>query len=465
MKENTFLSEALGSSAYDFSGEFTFGESNFRDISTDSRTITNGCWFLPIVGEQFDGHDYIEKALSTGAKGCFANREHRAKFESLKKNIIFVDDTLHCFQKMATYYLSQLQAIKIGITGSAGKTTLKNLVYAICSHFDKTVSTPKSFNNEVGVPKTAQLVDKDTRYAVFELAARHMGDIKLLTQIVEPDIVLCTNVGTAHLGEFGSIENLFNTKMEIFKFSPAQAIFIVNNDDPRIVKFCEDFAQKKILFGKDPKSDVVISPNHGDFSKIQLMCNGDEFEVEFPQPHQMNGVNAAAALAIAYALGLDLHESAEAILSYKEDKGRYSVKRTSEGQIFIDDSYNANPESMMYGLETVKESYKKEKKLLILGEMLELGDQSQKLHEQISEHIKNIPNVFALITIGNHSAKYADKLPNEVIHEHFSNINDFKAFIEADSFLLKSVDLFYLKSSLGVGLYDYAADLLKRASE
>ena len=97
--------------------------------------------------------------------------------------------------------------------------------------------------------------------------------------------------------------------------------------------------------------------------------------------------------------------------------------------------------------------------------MLELGDQSQKLHEQISEHIKNIPNVFALITIGNHSAKYADKLPNEVIHEHFSNINYFNAFIEADSFLLKSVDLFYLKSSLGVGLYDYAADLLKRASE
>ena len=206
-----------------------------NQISTDSRHIKNGDLFIPLIGENFDGHNYIEKAIKSGASLALYEKNHWQPTN--EKNLVPVKSTLEAYQNIANYYRTLLDTKIIAITGSSGKTTLKELLHLVLSKLDKVNATKFNYNNEIGVPKTLLAMTNEDGFGVVEMGARHVGDISKLVKIAIPDIVILTSVGSSHIGEFGSIENIYKTKLEIIKDSGSGALKIGPADDQKISKY------------------------------------------------------------------------------------------------------------------------------------------------------------------------------------------------------------------------------------
>lgn len=378
--------------------------------STDSRTITHGEWFIPIVGAAFDGHNFIAEAISKGAQGFFyAPSQTSSLPHSLLAKGIAVRDTLEAFQKITSGWRQSLKNLTLAaLTGSSGKTTTKELLGLALKASGNTFATQASFNNEIGVPKTLQQLSPEHRYAAVEFGARMPGNIAFLCELGQPNVAGLLNVGSAHLGIFGSIENLLKTKLEIFNHSPSDAILVPFADDPRILKGAQSTGKKIISFGYSASSSVRI----GDFKwldgnrgmTVDLIYEEQASRLHFQVAHEMLPQNAAAALAMALACGAPRSRIEEGLVQFKGVKGRYQVHRLQHITL-IDDTYNANPASVAAGFQTLRKSFPHQSKVLILGDMLELGDESAKEHRKIgilaSEAVA--PNL--LITVGT-DAKY-----------------------------------------------------------
>ena len=365
-----------------------YGEDlSFRCLSIDSRAICEGDVYLALKGTQFDGHDFINDALAKGCVGVIGDKEPES-FGGRSMSYLQVTDTKQALSAVASYNRKQFSGKLIGLTGSAGKTSTKNMLRTILSEFGETTATDGNFNNEIGVPLTLLNIGFEDRFAVVEMGARKHGDIAYLSKIVQPDVALVLNAGSAHIEIFGSYEAIVETKGEIYDSLGAKGIGVLNFDDPAFMAWKERLGNKRsISFSSESKNADVFATEikcEFDGSSFALNYLKDCFPVQLPVPGVHQVQNALAAAAAAIAVGCDLEGIVRGLEKVGSSEGRMQTTRVGDISI-LDDSYNANPVSMKAALDVLvmQGGYR----VAVLGEMAELGAYSTEAHMDIASYL------------------------------------------------------------------------------
>ncbi|EAZ92533.1 UDP-N-acetylmuramoyl-tripeptide--D-alanyl-D-alanine ligase [Crocosphaera chwakensis] len=343
-------------------------------INTDTRFIDKNDIFIALKGEKFDGHSFIENAIAKGAIGVIVDHEVSV-ISSKRITQIIVKDTLIAYQEIANWWRNKLTIPIIGITGSVGKTTTKELIAAVLGVYGKVHKTQANYNNEIGVPKTLLSLTTNHDYAVIEMAMRARGEIALLSQIARPTIGIITNVGTAHIGRLGSREAIAEAKCELLAEMPKDSIAILNHDDQRLMETAARIWQgKTITYGLEG-GDIT-----GELLDNQILrVEGIDFPLPLPGRH--NALNYLAALAVTKQLNLDWNLLTQGV-TVDLPKGRSQQYSLSNNIVLLDETYNAGLESMKAALQLLKDTPGK-RHLAVLGTMKELGEASAQLHQEV----------------------------------------------------------------------------------
>lgn len=362
----------------------------FRGISTDTRIIQPGFLFWALKGKNFDGHTFWKTALDRGAKGLvLAYFPEGFKIEEIPKTIsvILVKDTLKALGDLGNFWRKKLKFQVIGITGSCGKTTTKELTFSILSLYFKTSKNLGNYNNLIGVPLSILSFKEDTEVAVLEVGTNAPGEIERLAQIIEPQISVLTCVYPAHLEGLGSVEGVLEEKIKLFEYTSSSGTLIYNYDQPMVRERTKLFSQRKISFGFNPEADFSISKVEVEESKIkaQVRYQGNIYPLEIPNFGKHYLLNLLAGLAVASCFELDLKEILENLGKKISLYSRIKVYKATDFWV-IDDTYNANPGSMKTALEFLLTLDVKEmKKVAILGDMKELGSYAKEFHREIGK--------------------------------------------------------------------------------
>ena len=377
-------------------------EIKFKGVSTDTRKTVTGRLFIALEGENFDGHLFTQRAEESGAKAIIAHKKVSTSLPT-----IIVQDTEKAYQKLATWYRQSLSPQIIAITGSNGKTTTKNMLDSILSLHAPTLSTQGNFNNHLGVPNTILKLTKNHQYCIIEMGANHEKEITLLCDIAKPDLALITNANNAHLGEFGSHENLVKAKGEIFKSLSQNGNALMNKESPHKSVWQQMSGTQKFTFFGNMSSIYASNIRHKRAHlNFDLHCNNDVINIKLAMVglHQIE--NALAAAACANELGVSLSLIREGLEKTTTEKGRLELLECERFTI-LDDSYNANPHSMKAAIDTLQ-SFSGEK-IAVLGSMAELGTNSIELHQEIGEYASQAA-LDKLYTIGKDSKHYNGEL-------------------------------------------------------
>jgi UDP-N-acetylmuramoyl-tripeptide--D-alanyl-D-alanine ligase len=384
----------LASAAVSMQGELHGDDRPFAGLSTDTRTLREGELFFALQGPNFDGHDYVNAAGQSGAAGAVVTR-----IEDNTVSEIAVDDTRAALGRLAAAWRDQQNATVIGITGSNGKTTVKELVRACLQQQAPTLATSGNLNNDIGMPLMMSRIEARHRFAVLEMGANHAGEIAYLTSLARPDAVLITNAAEAHLEGFGSVKGVSRAKGEILMDEKRPAVAILNADDQYFgywSSLVED--TRRISFGLGGDADVRAEniETRSQASRFDLHLPDEAIDIGLPLSGLHNVRNACAAAAVAYALGVDMQKIKKGLESVEPVGGRLQALPCINGATLFDDSYNANPLSVIAAAEFLAglhgESW------LVLGDMKELGDDAAELHRGVGEAARacGIDRVFAL---------------------------------------------------------------------
>ena len=381
------------------------------NVSTDSRTIAAGDLFIPLVGEKFDGHAYLDGALARGAAGCLTMRAP-AQLQP-GKFYILVDDTLLALRALASWYRGRFTLPVVQITGSAGKTTTKEMVAAVLAQRFETLKTEANYNNHIGAPLTLLRLTPEHRAAVIETGMNHFGEIRYLGEMVRPDIAVITNVGDAHIENLGGTRaGTLRAKSEIFENLSPDGIAVLNGDDELL--HTVTLPQRIIRCGKGENCDVRVT-DIADRGLEGLSCTvrtaKAAYPLEIPSPGAYMIYPAAMAAAIGEYLGLTAEEIVRGVAAYVPTGSRMHLIRRPENRLIIDDCYNANPSSMRasVGNFLAEPLEERQRRVLILGDMLELGDWSEREHAAIIEMAAQDPEA-ELLLVGPEFAKAYDGL-------------------------------------------------------
>jgi len=391
-------------------------------INTDTRKITEGCLFFALRGENFDANSFAETALEKGAAFVVIDNP------KYKKNdrYILVNDSLMSLQELAKYHRNQLTIPIIGITGSNGKTTTKELIYSILSQKYKTLSTVGNLNNHIGVPLTLLEINANHQIAIIEMGANHQKEIELLCEICRPDFGLITNIGKAHLEGFGGVEGIKKGKGELYDFlEKHKGTAFINNDSDVLTKMAEHRnLTSKIYYGKNPNNNV----------SGELVLNQPYLEIKWTQDSKENHLvlsqltgaynfeNILAAIAIGLNFGLSPNEINNGIKNYQPQNNRSQITKTSKNTV-VCDFYNANPSSMLVAIENINQ-LKADKKIVILGDMYELGEETELEH--LNMITKALSNAFdRVIFIGDYFYKQKQEFKNGVFFESTQQAADY----------------------------------------
>ena len=377
-------------------------------ISIDSRTLIPGDLFFAIVGSNFDGHDFISEAFGKGAVGAVVCKDASTlqENEQIDKNkiIIEVKNTIFALQDWSKHYKDKFNTVNICVTGSNGKTTTKEIIAHILSQKFPLLKTSGNYNNEIGIPLTLLQLNKSHKLLVAEMGMRGLGEINALTNFITPDLAVVTNIGEAHIGLLGSKDNIFKAKSELLQSLKKDGIAIINRDDPYFSKTLEIVKNKKVYtFGVENMSDIMacnvrLVSNKG--MRFTLVIQNDiRKEIYFPLLGRHNIYNALAATAVAFALGTELDLIERRLSSFKQLDLHMQLSNFYQGIKILNDSYNASPLSVKSALETLIEVAQNNRKIAILGDMLELGEKSDFYHQEIGEKVAKL-SIDILITVG-----------------------------------------------------------------
>lgn len=350
-------------------------------ITTDSRKIEEGALFIPLVGERFDGHDYIEMALHNGAAGCFTTK---LPFNTVEgKFYILVEDTLLALKALASWYRGEFELPVVQITGSAGKTTTKEMVASVLSQKFSTLKTEANFNNAIGTPQTLLRLDDTHEAAVIETGMNHFDEIRYLGDMVRPDVAIITNVGDAHVENLGGTRlGVLQAKSEIFDNLKSDGLAILNGDDALLRELRPNF--RTVLCGKGENCHVRVSDiaERGiEGMDCTITTEKATYAVHIPSPGAFMIYPASMAVAVGEHLGLTAEEIVRGIAAYTSVGSRMRVVR-KDSRIIIDDCYNANPQAMAQALETLAKT-DVPRRMAVLGDMGELGALTEQAHREI----------------------------------------------------------------------------------
>ena len=371
---------------------------DFKGVYTDTRKYINDGLFIALEGNNFDGHNFVKSAEKAGAKLIIAHKKVDTTLP-----VIMVSNTEKAYQKIATWHRQSHSPKVIAITGSNGKTSTQNMLHSILSLHDRTLSTKGNLNNHLGVPTTILQLTNEHQYCVVEMGANHQNEIKLLCDIAKPDISVITNANNAHLGEFGSVEKLVKAKGEIYQSLDSKGVSIINNDSPHLQTWIEMSNSNKFLFF-GTNSNIFADNIHQREQSIDfnLHLNGDVIDINLAMIglHQIE--NALAASACAHELDVDLLLIKKGLENSISEKGRLNLIECNNFTV-LDDSYNANPQSMKVAIDTLQTF--KGKKIAVLGSMAELGESSERLHQEVGDYARQT-NLDFIFTIGKDAKHY-----------------------------------------------------------
>jgi len=379
---------------------------SFSRVTTDSRDVQKGDLFVALVGENFDGHDFVRKAVAEGARGVVIAKDMEVGSGAAK---FMVDDTLKAYQILAAAYRRSKKNVKvIAITGSNGKTSTKDMLAHCLSTKYRVVKTQANFNNEIGLPKTLFTIQDDTEIAVVEMGMRGPNQIRELCSLAHPESGLITNVGVSHIELLGSRENIARAKREVLEGLNSDGFVVLNGDDEYTLKMGEECLAQTVYFGfRDSNdyfaTDVVMNGEGTDFLCHERI-SGRRVKIHLPLLGTHNVYNALAAVAMAVCYGVDMEECAMALRNVKLSGRRLEIVKRGD-VTFIDDSYNANPSSMKGALETLEMVKKGSnpklrcRSIAVLADMLELGEISRQAHEEVGSACKTTELDY-LITYG-----------------------------------------------------------------
>ena len=346
-------------------------------ITTDTRTLKPGDIFIALVGDKFDGHNFVTTAVEKGAIAVIVDRQLPDKISQF-----IVSDTLQAYQQIAHWWRSRFSLPVIAVTGSVGKTSTKELIAGVLGTQGKVLKTQANYNNEIGVPKTLLEISSEDDYAVIEMGMRGLGEIALLTDIACPNVGVITNVGTAHIGRLGSREAIAQAKCELLAQMPKSGIAVLNYDNPLLIETAATVWQGKTLTygltGGDIPGKLIDSET--------LEVEGKQFPLPLPGIH--NASNYLAAIAVAKALEIDITPLTAGI-TVNLPKGRSHRYELAQDIVLLDETYNAGFESMVAAIRMLKETPGK-RHIAVLGTMKELGEQSALLHQQVGEMVREL---------------------------------------------------------------------------
>ena len=365
-------------------------EKVFSGISIDSRQILSDDLFIAIKGENHDGHSFLDEVKSRGVKGAVIQGD---KIKDLNVNkyaregmsLIAVDNTIKALGNLANYRRRQCNVSVIAITGSNGKTTTKEMTALILSQRFKVLSTTGNLNNEIGLPLTLFHLNPEHEKAVLELGMNHLGEIRRLAEICMPDIGIITNIAPSHLEGLGSIESVRDAKGELLEKTNPEGTAALNADDPNVMSIAEKTSLKICLYGHSDKALIRAGAviNKGQGLLFELITPSESIMVELNVSGRFMISNALAAAAAGYLSGLKVLEIKSGLEAFRPVKGRMNILKTKSGINIIDDTYNANPYSMRAAIDTIKSLAGDNRKVFVLGDMLELGNYAKQMHYEL----------------------------------------------------------------------------------
>jgi len=383
--------------------EYSQGQLHGTDVMTsgvsiDTRTLKEGELYIALKGERFDGHDYVEDAQRLGASAVMVS-------QAINQDIphVVVDDTRIALGRLAAGWRNSLSPVVVGLTGSNGKTTVKEMIAGILGGLGKVNATRGNLNNDIGVPLTLLSLSEHDQYAVVEMGANHHGEIEYLTGLANPDIGLVNNAGPAHLEGFGDIDGVARGKGELFAGLKPGAVAVINADDPYADYWMSLLnGQEIIRFGLEQQADVT-----GEITEqgLEVSYQGEQIVVRLSVPGRHNCMNALAAAAVSIATGASLKQIRDGLESFSSVHGRLESQKGVNGARIFDDTYNANPASLDAAIEWLAEQ--SGVRCLVLGDMGELGDLGPRLHAEAGRkaRLAGIDNLYCIGELAGEAAK------------------------------------------------------------
>jgi len=433
-----------------------------RYVSIDSRNVKKNSIFFAIKGENFDGHAFVNNAVKMGAETVVINKKQLKHFDNLKAVIVTVDDTIKAYGNLARIWRKKLNAKVVSLTGSNGKTTSKEMIATLLAEKFKVVKTRANNNNHIGVPLTIFDADAKTEVIVLEHGTNHFNEIEYTAKIALPDMALITNIGSSHLEFLKDKQGVFKEKKSLLiETASCGGKILINIDDPLLRPIAKEF-KNKTTFGFTHRPDVkgkIAGYTPDGRTKIEIADGRKKIKAILPVCGISNAKNFLIAYTVAVELGLTKNEILCGIKKLSAVKGRLRVIR-KKNLMLIDDTYNSNPESVKSGIELVETIKTHKRKVLLMGDMFELGRKSKKLHEDLSRFIsKN--KISDVYLIGKYMKALNDKLAKaEVNTKHFKSREVLNSFLQGEDF---AGSVILVKGSRGMHMEEFLSLIEKKA--
>jgi len=440
-------------------------EREVENIAIDSREVKAGDLFIALKGDNDDGHNYLEDAAANGASAVIVE-EIPSGFEGTEMAVLKVEDTTEALQQLAAYYRQKQTKLKVvAVTGSAGKTTTKDMTAAVLAQKYNTLKTKGNYNNHIGLPLTLLSLSGEEDYAVLEMGMSGFGEIDLLAEIASPDIGIVTNVGPAHLKQLGSLENIAKAKKELIDALDKSDTAFLNYDNQYTRKMADSFEGRVIYYGFERGADLRIichNFNKKDFrQEFEVKYLGKEYKFYIKKPGKHNLYNALAAVGVGFENELDAEEIQKGLLEADFTSLRMEILELAENITLINDCYNANPLSVKAAADVLSE-FEAERRIAVLSSMLELGPKSNSAHRNIGRYIYQ-KNIDLLLTVGNEAELIAQGaaeagMPPEAIFSFDSNEQTAEFLAEN----LKERDVVLIKGSRANKMEEIADKLMDK---